>query len=200
MQGKLASCHQHLAGFKQHAGLGKRRGVHALCAQFSPKVSHGSILAGPADEQALLFAAGGGKPKIAARPNSRKAKSPAPGLSSGERPPSVSSVHSEGDCNRRTPLTNRVWEDRPSSAGIAWGGGRVPVVSHWSHSTDPLLSAPHRLDAVPLQPAHHAAPQRGGDSGPGCATATRNAWRAAPCLGRGAQAPALLPVRDPFGQ
>ncbi|OXB84977.1 UNVERIFIED_CONTAM: hypothetical protein H355_016099 [Colinus virginianus] len=73
--------------------------------------------AGLADEQALLFAAGGGKPKIAARPNSRKAKSPAPGLSSGERPPSVSSVHSEGDCNRRTPLTNRVWEDRPSSAG-----------------------------------------------------------------------------------
>uniref|UniRef100_A0A8C3XUZ9 Nuclear receptor corepressor 2 n=1 Tax=Chelydra serpentina TaxID=8475 RepID=A0A8C3XUZ9_CHESE len=60
---------------------------------------------------------GGGKPKIAARPNSRKAKSPVPGLSSGERPPSVSSVHSEGDCNRRTPLTNRVWEDRPSSAG-----------------------------------------------------------------------------------
>ncbi|XP_074868476.1 nuclear receptor corepressor 2 isoform X4 [Carettochelys insculpta] len=60
---------------------------------------------------------GGGKPKITARPNSRKAKSPAPGLSSGERPPSVSSVHSEGDCNRRTPLTNRVWEDRPSSAG-----------------------------------------------------------------------------------
>uniref|UniRef100_A0A7M4FNR7 Nuclear receptor corepressor 2 n=1 Tax=Crocodylus porosus TaxID=8502 RepID=A0A7M4FNR7_CROPO len=60
---------------------------------------------------------GGGKPKMAARPNSRKAKSPAPGLSSGERPPSVSSVHSEGDCNRRTPLTSRVWEDRPSSTG-----------------------------------------------------------------------------------
>lgn len=78
------------------------------------------------DERALLFAGGGGKPKIAARPNSRKAKSPAPGLSSGERPPSVSSVHSEGDCNRRTPLTNRVWEDRPSSAGRARGGGRVP--------------------------------------------------------------------------
>uniref|UniRef100_A0A8B9BT49 Nuclear receptor corepressor 2 n=1 Tax=Anser brachyrhynchus TaxID=132585 RepID=A0A8B9BT49_9AVES len=69
------------------------------------------------EDRALLFAGGGGKPKIAARPNSRKAKSPAPGLSSGERPPSVSSVHSEGDCNRRTPLTNRVWEDRPSSAG-----------------------------------------------------------------------------------
>ncbi|XP_064378102.1 nuclear receptor corepressor 2 isoform X9 [Dromaius novaehollandiae] len=66
---------------------------------------------------AITGAGGGGKPKMAARPNSRKAKSPAPGLSSGERPPSVSSVHSEGDCNRRTPLTNRVWEDRPSSAG-----------------------------------------------------------------------------------
>uniref|UniRef100_A0A8C5SHE0 Nuclear receptor corepressor 2 n=1 Tax=Laticauda laticaudata TaxID=8630 RepID=A0A8C5SHE0_LATLA len=61
---------------------------------------------------------GGGKPKAAARANSRKARSPAPGLSSTiERPPSVSSVHSDGDCNRRTPLTNRVWEDRPSSTG-----------------------------------------------------------------------------------
>uniref|UniRef100_A0ABM5F183 Nuclear receptor corepressor 2 isoform X3 n=1 Tax=Pogona vitticeps TaxID=103695 RepID=A0ABM5F183_9SAUR len=60
---------------------------------------------------------GGGKPKIASRAHSRKAKSPGPGLSSTERPPSVSSVHSEGDCNRRTPLTNRVWDDRPSSAG-----------------------------------------------------------------------------------
>ncbi|XP_072271876.1 nuclear receptor corepressor 2 isoform X5 [Pyxicephalus adspersus] len=58
----------------------------------------------------------GGKPKIP-RPNSRKTKSPAPGQSSGERPPSASSVHSEGDCNRKTPLTNRVWEERPSSTG-----------------------------------------------------------------------------------
>lgn len=62
-------------------------------------------------------AGGGGKAKVSGRPSSRKAKSPAPGLASGDRPPSVSSVHSEGDCNRRTPLTNRVWEDRPSSAG-----------------------------------------------------------------------------------
>lgn len=60
---------------------------------------------------------GGGKAKVSGRPSSRKAKSPAPGLVSGDRPPSVSSVHSEGDCSRRTPLTNRVWEDRPSSAG-----------------------------------------------------------------------------------
>ncbi|XP_077317960.1 nuclear receptor corepressor 2 isoform X6 [Lithobates pipiens] len=58
----------------------------------------------------------GGKPKIS-RPNSRKTKSPALGQSSGERPPSASSVHSEGDCNRKTPLTNRVWEERPSSTG-----------------------------------------------------------------------------------
>ncbi|KAM8962053.1 nuclear receptor corepressor 2 isoform 2-T2 [Pelodytes ibericus] len=58
----------------------------------------------------------GGKHKIS-RPSSRKAKSPAPGQPSGERPPSASSVHSEGDCNRKTPLTNRVWEDRPSSTG-----------------------------------------------------------------------------------
>ncbi|XP_063310387.1 nuclear receptor corepressor 2 isoform X2 [Pelobates fuscus] len=58
----------------------------------------------------------GGKHKLS-RPSSRKAKSPAPGQPSGERPPSASSVHSEGDCNRKTPLTNRVWEERPSSTG-----------------------------------------------------------------------------------
>ncbi|XP_057602308.1 nuclear receptor corepressor 2 isoform X8 [Hippopotamus amphibius kiboko] len=68
-------------------------------------------------EHALTSPGGGGKAKVSGRPSSRKAKSPAPGLASGDRPPSVSSVHSEGDCNRRTPLTNRVWEDRPSSAG-----------------------------------------------------------------------------------
>lgn len=88
-------------------------------------------------------AGGGGKAKVSGRPSSRKAKSPAPGLASGDRPPSVSSVHSEGDCNRRTPLTSRVWEDRPSSAG-GWRGaaqagcratchmlGGCPVTSLW---------------------------------------------------------------------
>uniref|UniRef100_A0A8C7SAC5 Nuclear receptor corepressor 2 n=1 Tax=Oncorhynchus mykiss TaxID=8022 RepID=A0A8C7SAC5_ONCMY len=60
---------------------------------------------------------GGGKPKGSGRSNGRKAKSPGPGLSGGERPSSVSSVHSEGDTSRRTPLINRVWEDRPSSTG-----------------------------------------------------------------------------------
>ncbi|KAG9354846.1 hypothetical protein JZ751_001559, partial [Albula glossodonta] len=60
---------------------------------------------------------GVGKSKGSGRSNGRKAKSPGPGLSGGERPSSVSSVHSDGDCNRRTPLTNRVWEDRPSSTG-----------------------------------------------------------------------------------
>ncbi|XP_062942139.1 nuclear receptor corepressor 2 isoform X6 [Cynocephalus volans] len=68
-------------------------------------------------DHTLTSPGGGGKAKVSGRPSSRKAKSPAPGLASGDRPPSVSSVHSEGDCNRRTPLTNRVWEDRPSSAG-----------------------------------------------------------------------------------
>uniref|UniRef100_A0A8B9QJT5 Nuclear receptor corepressor 2 n=1 Tax=Apteryx owenii TaxID=8824 RepID=A0A8B9QJT5_APTOW len=100
------------------------------------------------EDRPLLFAGGGGKPKIAARPNSRKAKSPAPGLSSGERPPSVSSVHSEGDCNRRTPLTNRVWEDRPSSAGTAGRdageGARPAAAGHGRPGSAPALPAPER--------------------------------------------------------
>ncbi|XP_064210111.1 nuclear receptor corepressor 2 isoform X6 [Anguilla rostrata] len=60
---------------------------------------------------------GVGKAKGGGRSNGRKAKSPGPGLSGGERPSSVSSVHSDGDCHRRTPLTNRAWDERPSSAG-----------------------------------------------------------------------------------
>lgn len=66
----------------------------------------------------VLFSVGGSKPsKGSGRSSGRKAKSPGPGLSGSERPSSVSSVHSEGDYNRRTPLTNRVLDDRPLSAG-----------------------------------------------------------------------------------
>lgn len=64
------------------------------------------------------FSQGGAKSsKSSGRSNGRKTKSPGPGLSGGERPSSVSSVHSDGDCNRRTPLSNRVFEERPSSTG-----------------------------------------------------------------------------------
>ncbi|XP_042193652.1 nuclear receptor corepressor 2 isoform X2 [Callorhinchus milii] len=68
-----------------------------------------------------LPSTGGGKAKLSSRGNGRKAKSPGPGTGPlhCERPASVSSVHSEGDCNRRTPLNKRVWEDRPSSTGSA---------------------------------------------------------------------------------
>uniref|UniRef100_A0A8C8A3W6 Nuclear receptor corepressor 2 n=1 Tax=Oryzias sinensis TaxID=183150 RepID=A0A8C8A3W6_9TELE len=60
-----------------------------------------------------LFSQGGSKAsKGSGRSSGRKAKSPGPGLSGSERPSSVSSVHSEGEYNRRTPLTNRVLEDR----------------------------------------------------------------------------------------
>lgn len=82
-----------------------------------------------------LFAGGSKSSKGSGRSNGRKAKSPGPGLSGSERPSSVSSVHSEGDCNRRTPLTNRVWEDRPLSAGTMhaasrWVSGTLMVTLH----------------------------------------------------------------------
>uniref|UniRef100_A0A665WKI8 Nuclear receptor corepressor 2 n=1 Tax=Echeneis naucrates TaxID=173247 RepID=A0A665WKI8_ECHNA len=82
--------------------------------QMGPTMSGG--ISGADGRGEDCFSQGGGKSsKGGGRSNGRKAKSPGPGLSGGERPSSVSSVHSEGDCNRRTPLTNRVWEDRPSS-------------------------------------------------------------------------------------
>ncbi|XP_051530915.1 nuclear receptor corepressor 1-like isoform X5 [Myxocyprinus asiaticus] len=58
-----------------------------------------------------------GKQKLQSKASSRKSKSPNPGqaYSAGERPSSVSSVHSEGDYHRQAP--SWAWEDRPSSTG-----------------------------------------------------------------------------------
>ncbi|XP_062816789.1 nuclear receptor corepressor 1 isoform X2 [Anolis carolinensis] len=60
---------------------------------------------------------GVGKPKLMGKSASRKSKSPLPGQGylGAERPSSVSSVHSEGDYHRQTPVWS--WEDRPSSTG-----------------------------------------------------------------------------------
>uniref|UniRef100_A0A669CAY2 Nuclear receptor corepressor 2 n=1 Tax=Oreochromis niloticus TaxID=8128 RepID=A0A669CAY2_ORENI len=94
-----------------------------------------------------------GSSKGSGRSNGRKAKSPGPGLSGGERPSSVSSVHSEGDCNRRTPLTNRVWEDRPLSAGS------TPT----PFPCNPLIM---RYPSGPV-PAHSPSSGQQGSQGPG---------------------------------
>lgn len=61
-----------------------------------------------------------GKQKMQGKAGSRKSKSPNLGLAygGGERPSSVSSVHSEGDYHRQTQAqTQWNWEDRPSSTG-----------------------------------------------------------------------------------
>lgn len=66
----------------------------------------------------LLFPGGAvSKQKLIGKSNSRKSKSPIPGQGylGTERPSSVSSVHSEGDYHRQTPVW--AWEDRPSSTG-----------------------------------------------------------------------------------
>ncbi|XP_019401307.1 PREDICTED: nuclear receptor corepressor 1 isoform X2 [Crocodylus porosus] len=57
------------------------------------------------------------KQKLIGKSSSRKSKSPIPGQGylGTERPSSVSSVHSEGDYHRQTPVW--AWEDRPSSTG-----------------------------------------------------------------------------------
>ncbi|XP_068100049.1 nuclear receptor corepressor 2 isoform X4 [Hyperolius riggenbachi] len=99
----------------------------------------------------------GGKSKIS-RPSSRKAKSPAPGLSS-ERPPSASSVHSEGDCNRKTPLTNRVWEERPSSTGST-PFPYNPLTMRLSNS---LVAAP---PSTTIPQSNSSTPQRARDEEP----------------------------------
>uniref|UniRef100_W5MFZ2 Nuclear receptor corepressor 2 n=1 Tax=Lepisosteus oculatus TaxID=7918 RepID=W5MFZ2_LEPOC len=104
--------------------------------------------------------AGSGKPKGSGRSHGRKAKSPGPGQAGGERPSSVSSVHSDGDCNRRTPLTNRVWEDRPSSTGstpfpcnpltMRYPSGLVPAPSSMQQGAPGAQSRAWEEESKPL--------------------------------------------------
>lgn len=70
-----------------------------------------------ADILVNLSASIAGKQKLQSKASSRKSKSPNPvqAYSAGERPSSVSSVHSEGDYHRQAPTW--AWEDRPSSTG-----------------------------------------------------------------------------------
>lgn len=144
----------------------------------------------------------------AARPSPRRRVCP---RASG-RPPSprctrrataTAGLPSPTACGRtgRRPQVGLEGSARSGRATLAglWGGCRG------TGEGPPLLLTlcfllPRRFDAVPLQPAHHAAPQRGGDGGPHRPAAAGHPRQPAPRLGRGAQAPALLPVRNPFGQ
>lgn len=64
------------------------------------------------------------------KPTSRKSKSPNLGqaYSAGERPSSVSSVHSEGDYHRQAQAPAQwSWDDRPSSTGeLTWDLSEIP--------------------------------------------------------------------------
>uniref|UniRef100_A0A3B3CAN1 Nuclear receptor corepressor 2 n=1 Tax=Oryzias melastigma TaxID=30732 RepID=A0A3B3CAN1_ORYME len=113
-----------------------------------------------------LFSQGGSKPsKGSGRSNGRKAKSPGPGLSGSERPSSVSSVHSEGDYNRRTPLTNRVLEDRPLSAG--------------SSTPTPFPCNPLIMGFSSATVSAHSSGQQGGQ-GPGAGPGQGRSWEEEP--------------------
>ncbi|GCB83674.1 hypothetical protein scyTo_0024306, partial [Scyliorhinus torazame] len=73
--------------------------------------------------------------------NERNVRSPVRGLDYCGRP---SSAHSDTDCHSRTPLTQQVWENRPSSTGSAPFPSnaltrRLPVELH--STTLPLPSA-----------------------------------------------------------
>lgn len=96
--------------------------------------------------------------------NSRKSKSPNLGqaYAGGERPSSVSSVHSEGDYHRQAqaqPQWN--WDDRPSSTGEP-PGLRCNICLSLSQSEISLdyltssTSPSSRFHAIPLQPTDHA--------------------------------------------
>ncbi|XP_026106456.1 nuclear receptor corepressor 1 isoform X3 [Carassius auratus] len=113
-----------------------------------------------------------GKQKLQSKANSRKSKSPNPGqaYSAGERPSSVSSVHSEGDYHRQAPTW--AWEDRPSSTGSM----QFP----YNPLTMRMLSSTPPTSMASLSPSMQSQQQQqGGVSGP--VTLTR-AWEREPPL------------------
>uniref|UniRef100_A0A8C1AZB8 Nuclear receptor corepressor 1 n=1 Tax=Cyprinus carpio carpio TaxID=630221 RepID=A0A8C1AZB8_CYPCA len=113
-----------------------------------------------------------GKQKLQSKASSRKSKSPNPGqaYSAGERPSSVSSVHSEGDYHRQAPTW--AWEDRPSSTG-SMQFPYNPLTMRMLSSTPPTsMASPSPSMQSQQQP-------QGGASGP---VAMTRAWEREPPL------------------
>ncbi|XP_026067048.1 nuclear receptor corepressor 1-like isoform X4 [Carassius auratus] len=113
-----------------------------------------------------------GKQKLQSKASSRKSKSPNPGqaYSAGERPSSVSSVHSEGDYHRQAPTW--AWEDRPSSTG-SMQFPYNPLTMRMLSSTPPTSMA------CPSPSMQSQQQQQGGTSGP---VASTRAWEREPPL------------------
>lgn len=100
------------------------------------------------------------KQKLQSKANSRKSKSPNPGqlYAGGERPSSVSSVHSEGDYHRQAPAW--AWEDRPSSTG-SMQFPYNPLTMRMLSSTPPTSMASPSIQAQqPLTAGTPATQQR----------------------------------------
>ncbi|KAI5615606.1 nuclear receptor corepressor 1 isoform X2 [Silurus asotus] len=109
------------------------------------------------------------KQKLQSKTSSRKSKSPNPGqaYAGGERPSSVSSVHSEGEYHRQAP--SWAWEDRPSSAG--------PMQFPYNPLTMRMLSStPPTSMACPSPSMQSQQPPGGG------ANAPARAWEREPPL------------------
>lgn len=113
-----------------------------------------------------------GKQKLQSKASSRKSKSPNPGqaYSAGERPSSVSSVHSEGDYHRQAPTW--AWEDRPSSTG-SMQFPYNPLTMRMLSSTPPSSMA---CPSPSMQSQQQA---QGGTTGP---VAPTRAWEREPPL------------------
>ncbi|XP_039506110.1 nuclear receptor corepressor 1 isoform X5 [Pimephales promelas] len=113
-----------------------------------------------------------GRQKLQSKASSRKSKSPNPGqaYSAGERPSSVSSVHSEGDYHRQAPTW--AWEDRPSSTG-SMQFPYNPLTMRMLSSTPPTSMA------CPSPSMQSQQQPQGGASGP---VAPTRAWEREPPL------------------
>ncbi|GCC19970.1 hypothetical protein chiPu_0018651 [Chiloscyllium punctatum] len=91
--------------------------------------SSNTVARGQSADSQSVPSTGGGKLKLGVQSKGRKSRSPVPGLAYCERP---TSAHSDSDCHRRSPLTQQVWENRPSSTGMytpAFNGSRLSQIT-----------------------------------------------------------------------
>ncbi|XP_048467367.1 nuclear receptor corepressor 2-like [Rhincodon typus] len=142
-----------LMGTYDDHGRDRPEGNAATVYPLAISASSNTVAQGQSEDIHSISLTGGSKLKLGVRSKGRKSRSPVPGLACCERP---TSAHSDSDCHRRSPVTQQVWENRPSSTGSTPFPYNAVTARLSSGILSPSLAPPSMPIRMPVcgQPEH----------------------------------------------